>query len=92
MVVPLFLSKGGNIIRFEELADVKSESGVVASLIAEPNFLNFIENLKGDDFTDRANGVIYDAICRLKEQEIQQIDAFNINTSISGDAKLMKSV
>lgn len=90
MVVPLFLSKGGNIIKFEELADVKSESGVVASLIAEPNFLNFIENLKGDDFTDRANGVIYDAICRLKEQEIQQIDAFNINTSISGDAKLQK--
>lgn len=79
-----------NIIKFEELADVKSESGVVASLIAEPNMLNFIENLKGDDFTDRANGVIYDAICRLREQEIQQIDAFNINASISGDAKLMK--
>lgn len=87
-----FLStlKGGNIIKFEELADVKSESGVVATLIAEPNMLNFIENLKGDDFTDRANGVIYDAICRLKDQEIQQVDAFNITASITGDGKLQK--
>ena len=87
-----FLStlKGGNIIKFDELADVKSESGVVATLIAEPNMLNFIENLKGDDFTDRANGVIYDAICRLKDQEIQQVDAFNITASITGDGKLQK--
>lgn len=82
--------KGGNIIKFDELADVKSESGVVATLIAEPNMLNFIENLKGDDFTDRANGVIYDAICRLKDQEIQQVDAFNITASITGDGKLQK--
>lgn len=52
--------------------------------------LNFIENLKGDDFTDRANGVIYDAICRLKDQEIQQVDAFNITASITGDGKLQK--
>ena len=87
-----FLStlKGGNVIKFDELADVKSESGVVATLIAEPNMLNFIENLKGDDFTDRANGVIYDAICRLKDQEIQQVDAFNITASITGDGKLQK--
>ena len=90
MVVPLFLSKGGNIIKFDELADVKSESGVVATLIAEPNMLNFTENLKGDDFSDRANGVIYDAICRLKDQEIQQVDAFNITASITGDGKLQK--
>ena len=69
---------------------MKSESGVVATLIAEPNMLNFIENLKGDDFTDRANGVIYDAICRLKDQEIQQVDAFNITASITGDGKLQK--
>lgn len=84
------MSKGGNVIKFDELADVKSESGVVATLIAEPNMLNFIENLKGDDFTDRANGVIYDAICRLKDQEIQQVDAFNITASITGDGKLQK--
>lgn len=77
-------------MKFDELADVKSESGVVATLIAEPNMLNFIENLKGDDFTDRANGVIYDAICRLKDQEIQQVDAFNITASITGDGKLQK--
>lgn len=63
---------------------------MVATLIAEPNMLNFIENLKGDDFTDRANGVIYDAICRLKDQEIQQVDAFNITASITGDGKLQK--
>lgn len=52
--------------------------------------LNFIENLKGSDFTDRANGVIFDAIARLKDQDIKQIDAFNITASIAGDAELQK--
>lgn len=74
--------------KYEDLCDVRSESGIIASIICDPNLLNFSENTTGLDFTDQTNGVLYDAISMLLKEDIQQIDAFNLAAKIGADEKL----
>lgn len=76
--------------RYEDLCDVRSESGIIASLVCDPNLINFSENLSGKDFTDNINGVLYDAIIELYKNDIQQIDTFNLMATIGADEKLKK--
>lgn len=73
---------------YSDLCDVRSESGIIASIICDVNLLNFSENLTGKDFTDCTNGVLYDVISSLFKEDIQQIDAFNLAAKIGADEKL----
>ena len=76
--------------KIDDLADVTSESGIVATLICLPEMLNFSETLTGKEFTDTLNGVLYDTIKKLYDEDVQQIDAFNIVAAIGADEKLKK--
>lgn len=76
--------------KIDDLADVTSESGIVATLICSPEMLNFSETLTGKEFTDTLNGVLYDTIKKIYDENIQQIDAFNIVATIGADEKLKK--
>lgn len=76
--------------KIDDLADVTSESGIVATLICLPEMLNFSETLTGKEFTDTLNGVLYDTIKKIYDENIQQIDAFNIVATIGADEKLKK--
>lgn len=76
--------------KIDDLADVTSESGIVATLICLPEMLNFSETLTGKEFTDTLNGVLYDTIKKLYDENVQQIDAFNIVAAIGADEKLKK--
>lgn len=76
--------------KIDDLADVTSESGIVATLICLPEMLNFSETLTGKEFTDTLNGVLYDTIKKIYDENIQQIDAFNIVAAIGADEKLKK--
>lgn len=80
----------GFIKKIESLADVRSESGIVASIICMPELINFSENLSGEEFTDKLNGVLYDTVKELYENDVQQIDAFNIVAAIGANEKLKK--
>lgn len=76
--------------KIDDLADVTSESGIVATLICLPEMLNFSETLTGKEFTDTLNGVLYDTIRKIYNENVQQIDAFNIVAAIGADEKLKK--
>lgn len=78
--------------KLEDLADVRSESGIVATLICMPEMLNFSETLTGKEFTDVLNGVLYDTIKDLYENDVVQIDAFNIVASIGANESRKKKL
>ena len=78
--------------KVEELADVRSESAIVASVICSPELVNFSENLSGRYFTDVLNGVIYDAVVDLYQKDIRQMDAFNIVSAISNSENLKSRI
>lgn len=82
----------GFIKKVESLADVRSESGIVASIICMPELVNFSENLSGEEFTDKLNGVLYDTIKDLYENDVQQIDAFNICAAIGANERSKKKI
>ena len=78
--------------KLEDLAVVRSESGIVATLICMPEMLNFSETLTGKEFTDVLNGVLYDTIKDLYENDVVQIDAFNIVASIGANESRKKKL
>lgn len=74
--------------KYEDLSDIRSESGVIATLICDPSMVNFSENLSSSDFTDCVNGVLYDVIVELNKKNVVQIDSFNISATIGANEEL----
>lgn len=60
------------------ISDIKSEAGVVASLVFHPEFSFYSEQLTPHHFADSSNGYLYYAISTLAQQGVEQIDAYNI--------------
>lgn len=66
------------LIRVEEINNIASESGVVASLIHHPDFVYYSEQLLPNHFSNKQNSYIYLAITKLVEQNIRHVDAYNL--------------
>ncbi len=65
-------------MRAEEINSLDSESGIIASLIHNPEFLFYSENLLPNHFTNKDNQCIYTAICSLVQNGVTTIDPYNI--------------
>jgi len=65
-------------MRAEEINSLDSESGIIASLIHNPEFLFYSENLLPNHFTNKDNQCIYTAICNLVQNGVTTIDPYNI--------------
>lgn len=73
-------------IKIEDINNITSESGVIASLIHSPEFIFYSENLLPNHFCDRQNAYMYLAITILTQQNIDTVDAYNIiNALESGE-------
>lgn len=57
---------------------VESESGIIASLIQNPELSFYSENLLPNHFSDPDNRYIYLAICTLAQRGINTVDPYNI--------------
>ena len=66
----------------EEISNIKSESGIIATLIHNPSFVFHSEELLPNHFTNRQNACMYLAISNLVQQNIETIDAYNIISSL----------
>ena len=64
--------------KIEDISNVASESGIVASLIHHPEFIYYSEDLLPNHFCDEQNKYIYTAISMLVEQSVTTVDAYNI--------------
>ena len=66
---------------------MESEAAVIASLLSNPEFIYYSEDLLPGHFYDTQNRAIYIAIQLLVEQGVKNIDPFNIITALeSNDA------
>ena len=74
--------------KFEDLRDITAESGIIATLINNPSFINFCDNLDYSCFSDETNALLYEIIYRLYKDGITKIDAFNIYSTYSSNEKL----
>lgn len=62
----------------DEIVRIESESGVIASLIQNPEFAFYSEHLLPNHFYDADNRYIYLAITELAKNGIDNIDPYNI--------------
>lgn len=61
-----------------DINDIGSEAGVVASIILNPELVFHSEALTPHHFTNKANAYMYYAISQLAKRDIAQVDAYNI--------------
>lgn len=69
---------GDDVIRPEDINSIESESGVICTLIHNPEFSYYSENLLPNHFTDKVNRLVYTAIRDLSYRGITNIDPYNI--------------
>lgn len=78
------------VLNKDELCNIGAESGIVATLVHNPNFYYFSEGLMPKHFYDVSNGCFYEAIYELLHHGIDTIDAFNIYECIQNKETLRK--
>ena len=66
----------------EEISNIESEAGVIASLVYHPEFCFYSEDLLPNHFYVKENRYIYAAICNLAQRDVKHIDAFSILESL----------
>ncbi len=70
-------------MRYEDLCSPAAESGVIATLIKNPQFIYQIEGLEPADFTDATNRSLLWALSELAAEGITTADAFQLSTALS---------
>lgn len=65
-------------MRAEDINSLESESGIIASLIHNPELSFYSEYLLPNHFTNKENRCVYTAICELAKNGITTIDPYNI--------------
>ena len=81
-------------MRYEELCNPQAESGVISTLIHNPQFIFHSEELEPRDFLDQTNQILYWAIREIVLSGNDIIDDFSITTKLSSnkavEAKIQK--
>lgn len=83
--------KANDIKKFERLnkkelpRDDISETGLIGTILAHPEYILKTENIKPHFFYNRELGCIYDTVYRLFNKGITEIDSFLILTEIEND-------
>ena len=72
-------------IKYEELYNPQGESGIISSLIHNPNFIFHSEELEPRDFLDKTNQILYWAIREIVLSGNSVIDDFSITTKLSSN-------
>lgn len=75
-----------------ELIDNNSEATVVATVLIHPEFLEYSSYLKGNSFSDKANGCLYWAINQLYDSGITTMDAINLLGIINSNSAVEKTM
>ena len=61
-----------------EVRDVQSESSLVATLITNPSYSFFSEQLRPEHFTDQLNSYFYYALVELAKRGVNNVDLVNV--------------
>lgn len=61
-----------------EIKNIESEAGIIASIILKPELTFYSEQLRPNHFTEPRHAYIYYAVCELAKRGIEKVDAYNI--------------
>ena len=65
-----------------DISDVTSESSVIGTLIAHPEYIYYNEQLSSNHFTNSENAKYFAAVSHLAHQEIPNLDMMNIQMTM----------
>lgn len=82
----------GFINNIDELSNTQSEAGIIATLISHPDFLLYSEQLKPNYFFDTTNSCLFWAISELYKSKIENIDAYNLITTIDSNKSIKRQI
>mgnify|MGYP000533377533 CR=1 FL=1 len=72
--------------------DINAETGIICTLIHNPEFIVYSDALLPSYFYKSENGAIYWAIQQLYQKGITKIDKFNLETQINSDSRYKKII
>lgn len=78
------------ISSYKDIKSIESESGIIASLIHNPDLCFYSEQLLPNHFTDKENRIIYTAICDLARKGITTVDPYNIISDLNSSEATRK--
>lgn len=78
------------LLRVDDICSIDSESGIIASLIHNPDLCFESEYLLPNHFTNKENRCMYTAICELSKRGIHTIDPYNIIECLSASEATRK--
>jgi len=76
----------------EQLSDVKSESGIIGTLIYHPDYIAHSDYLKPNYFYEKDNACIFWAIQELYKKGITNIDAYNISNQLQSNKAVWNTI
>lgn len=79
-------------IELAELSDIKTEGGVIGTLILHPEYIMHSEYLKPEHFFGVENGCIYWAISELYKDGVTNIDTFNIQQKVNSKQSIQRTL
>lgn len=79
------------IEEYNKMKNLTAESGIISTLIHNPQFIFYSEQLNPNDFFDKTNGCIFWAIKQIVDSGVYEIDSFNLmNVFSTNDAVAKK--
>ena len=75
-----------------ELSDIQSESGIIGTLIAHPEYIEHTEFLQPRYFYSPENQLIFWAISDLTKDGIQTMDAYNLSNKLKSNKAVQKNL
>lgn len=73
------------------MTDIQAEVGVVATIIAHPEFLTSISHMKAKYFSDMTNACVFWAVQTLITNGVSNLDMFNIESMINSNAAVKRN-
>ena len=68
----------GALLNVTDIKNIESEAGIIATILAKPDFTYYSEQLKPQHFADEQNGFIYYAVSTLAKKGVEKADAYAI--------------
>lgn len=74
-------------MKAEDISSITSESGVIASVICNPEMVFYSEELLPNHFSKLENRAVYTAVSMLAQRGVKRVDAYNIITVLESDER-----
>jgi len=77
-------------LNINDIKNIESEAGIIATILNNPEYVFYSEELKPNHFADTQNAYLYYAVCELAKRGIEKIDSYNITNILNAKESTKK--